>query len=72
MEQFLKEIVDCLERGEAVRLSSFGNFVVRKKSPRTGRNLKTGKPVPISARRVAMFMPSPTLKQLVKAAGEPS
>jgi integration host factor subunit alpha len=58
----LKEIADCLERGETVKLSSFGSFVVRKKGQRMGRNPRTGKEVPISARRVMVFKPSDTLK----------
>ena len=47
----LKEITDALTRGEPVKLSSFGIFVVRQKNKRLGRNPKTGKAVPISARR---------------------
>ena len=43
VELVLKEITDCLERGETVKLSSFGSFVVRKKGQRIGRNPKTGK-----------------------------
>ena len=50
VELVLKEITDCLERGETVKLSSFGSFVVRKKGQRIGRNPKTGKEVPISPR----------------------
>src|SRR5947208_12435267 len=45
VEMVLKEITDCLERGETVKLSSFGSFVVRKKGQRIGRNPKTGKEV---------------------------
>ena len=62
VELVLKEIADCLERGETVKLSSFGSFVVRKKGQRIGRNPKTGKEVPISARRVMVFKPSTVLK----------
>src|SRR5256885_6374898 len=58
VELVLKEITDCLERGETVKLSSFGSFVVRKKGQRIGRNPKTGKEVPISPRRVMVFKPS--------------
>jgi integration host factor subunit alpha len=61
----LKEIADCLERGETVKLSSFGSFVVRKKGQRIGRNPKTGKEVPISPRRVMVFKPSDLLKQQI-------
>ena len=57
VELLLKEITDCLERGEAVKLSSFGSFVVRKKGQRIGRNPKTGTEVPISPRRVLVFKP---------------
>jgi integration host factor subunit alpha len=65
VELVLKEIADCLERGETVKLSSFGSFVVRKKGERIGRNPKTGKEVPISARRVTVFKPSPIFKQRI-------
>src|SRR5215813_6191347 len=66
-ELVLKEITDCLERGEPVKLSSFGSFVVRKKGQRIGRNPKTGTEVPISPRRVMVFKPSEILKQRIKA-----
>ena len=61
----LKEITDCLERGETVKLSSFGSFVVRKKGQRMGRNPNTGKEVPIPPRRVMVFKPSDLLKQQI-------
>ena len=61
-EQVLTEICDTLERGENVKLSGFGNFVVREKGERTGRNPKTGVEVPIEPRRVVTFTPSPNLK----------
>ena len=57
VELVLEEITDCLVRGETVKLSSFGSFVVRKKGQRIGRNPKTGKEVPISPRRVMVFKP---------------
>jgi integration host factor subunit alpha len=60
-ELVLEQIAECLERGERVKLSSFGSFVVRKKGPRTGRNPKTGDEVPISPRRVLAFKPSAIL-----------
>src|ERR1700681_2578306 len=63
VELVLKEITDCLERGETVKLSSFGSFVVRSKGPRTGRNPKTGVEVPITPRRVLVFKPSGTLRE---------
>jgi integration host factor subunit alpha len=64
----LKEITDCLERGETVKLSSFGLFVVRKKGQRMGRNPRTGEEAPISPRRVVVFKPSAILKQRINAA----
>src|SRR5438105_517220 len=67
VEVTLQEITDCLERGETVKLSSFGSFVVRKKGQRIGRNPKTGKEVPISPRRVMVFKPSALLKTRIKA-----
>ena len=67
VELVLKEITDCIERGETVKLSSFGSFVVRKKGQRIGRNPKTGTEVPISPRRVMVFKPSAILKQHINA-----
>jgi integration host factor subunit alpha len=61
VELVFKEITDCLERGETVKLSSFGSFVVRSKGARTGRNPKTGVEVPIAPRRVMVFKASDTL-----------
>jgi integration host factor subunit alpha len=64
-EQVLTEICDTLERGENVKLSGFGNFVVRNKGERLGRNPKTGEEVPIEPRRVVTFTPSHKLKDHV-------
>ena len=68
VELVLKEISNCLERGETVKLSSFGSFVVRQKGQRVGRNPKTGKEVPISPRRVMVFKPSAILKNRINGA----
>lgn len=65
VELVLKEITDSLEKGETVKLSSFGSFIVRKKKHRIGRNPKTGTEVPISPRRVVVFKPSAILKQRI-------
>ena len=65
VELVLEEISDCIERGETVKLSSFGSFVVREKRQRVGRNPKTGKQAVISARRVLVFKPSAVLKQRI-------
>jgi integration host factor subunit alpha len=63
LELVLKEITDCLERGETVKLSSFGSFVVRNKGPRPGRNPKTGVAVPIPPQRAIVFKASTTLRE---------
>ena len=65
VELVLKEITDCLENGETVKLSSFGSFMVRKKGQRIGRNPNTGTKVPISPRRAMVFKPSAILKQRI-------
>ncbi len=65
VEIFFDEIRLALIHGHEVKLSGFGSFQVRDKSPRPGRNPKTGEIVPISARRVVTFHPSQKLKQLV-------
>ncbi|HEY8567341.1 MAG TPA: integration host factor subunit alpha [Beijerinckiaceae bacterium] len=62
VESVLSEICGCLARGETVKLSSFGSFVVRDKGQRVGRNPKTGIEVPIEPRRVMVFKPSNVLK----------
>ena len=63
VELVFKEITDCLERGETVKLSSFGSFIVRTKGPRVGRNPKTGIEVPIARRQVVVFKASDTLRK---------
>lgn len=65
VELFLDEICDALSRGENVKLSSFGTFVVRSKGERIGRNPKTGVEVPITPRRVMVFKPSNKLKSRI-------
>jgi integration host factor subunit alpha len=62
VEDVLGEISDTLAAGEDVKLSGFGNFVVRSKAERVGRNPKTGVEVPIEQRRVMVFKPSLNLK----------
>lgn len=59
---FFAIIKNTLANGENVKLSSFGNFVVKKKSARPGRNPKTGEKVSISARKVVTFKAGPKLK----------
>ncbi len=53
---------ETLERGEKIKISGFGNFVVRQKRPRIGRNPQTGEEIEITARRVLTFRPSQVLK----------
>ena len=62
VEQFFEEIRICLENNEQVKLSGFGNFDLRDKRQRPGRNPKTGEEIPISARRVVTFKPGQKLK----------
>ena len=67
VEAFFEEIRGALERGESVKLSGFGNFQLRDKPQRPGRNPKTGEEIPISARRVVTFRPGQKLKARVEA-----
>jgi integration host factor subunit alpha len=70
VETVLDEISDALIRGEDVKLSSFGSFLVRHKNGRVGRNPKTGEEVPIEPRRVLSFRASHVLKDKInKMAG---
>jgi integration host factor subunit alpha len=62
VEVFFEEIRETLESGEQVKLSGFGNFDLRVKSERPGRNPKTGEDIPISARKVVTFRPGQKLK----------
>mgnify|MGYP000042837636 CR=1 FL=1 len=72
VETFFDEIRDALERGESVKLSGFGNFQLRDKPQRPGRNPKTGEEIPISARRVVTFHASQKLKAMVDGVSTPS
>jgi len=65
VESVLDEICTSVVKGESVKLSSFGSFLVRSKNERIGRNPKTGEEVPILPRRVMVFKPSNVLKQAV-------
>lgn len=67
VETFFDEIRNALERGESVKLSGFGNFQLRDKPQRPGRNPKTGEEIPITARRVVTFHASQKLKAMVEA-----
>ena len=65
VEMFFEEVRAALESGENVKLSGFGNFELRDKSERPGRNPKTGEEIPITARRVVTFRPGQKLKARV-------
>lgn len=63
LDMILEEISKALEKGDTVKLSSFGSFAVRNKKMRMGRNPKTGVEVPITPRRILSFHPSHILKK---------
>jgi integration host factor subunit alpha len=67
VEMFYSEISQALENNDPVKLSGFGNFELRDKSSRPGRNPKTGEEIPISARRVVTFKPGQKLKARVES-----
>ena len=68
VESFFEEIRVALEEGDSVKLSGFGNFQLRDKPQRPGRNPKTGEEIPITARRVVTFHASQKLKSDVELA----
>jgi len=65
VDAVLDEIAGALAKGESVKISSFGSFLVRMKGERVGRNPKTGDEVPIKPRRVLVFRASHVLKERV-------
>lgn len=65
VEAVFETMKDVLSHGDKVKISGFGNFVVREKKERIGRNPQTGDPIPISARRVLTFKPSQVLKNVL-------
>ncbi|BFU59894.1 MULTISPECIES: integration host factor subunit alpha [Rodentibacter] len=66
VDDFFEEIRLSLESGDDVKLSGFGNFELRDKSSRPGRNPKTGESIPVSARRVVAFKPGQKLRARVE------
>jgi len=66
VEMFFEEVRGALENGRQVKLSGFGNFNLRDKKERPGRNPKTGEEIPITARRVVTFHPGQKLKARVE------
>ena len=71
VDAYFEIIRQALESGENVKLSGFGNFQLREKNQRPGRNPKTGEEIPISARRVVTFRPGQKLRARVEAYVEP-
>jgi integration host factor subunit alpha len=67
VDAYFETIRGALEEGENVKLSGFGNFQLREKKQRPGRNPKTGEEIPISARRVVTFRPGQKLRSRVEA-----
>ncbi|MBW2039092.1 MAG: integration host factor subunit alpha [Deltaproteobacteria bacterium] len=67
VEMVFEIIKETLEQGEKIKVSGFGNFVVKEKRARKGRNPQTGKEIEISERKVLTFKPSQALKRLLNA-----
>jgi len=66
VDLFFESIRSNLATGKSVKLVGFGSFILRNKNQRPGRNLHTGETVPISARRVVIFRPSPKLRDRIE------
>ncbi|MEK8045888.1 integration host factor subunit alpha [Ideonella margarita] len=71
VEAFFDIVNDTLVAGEDVKLSGFGNFAIRRKAPRPGRNPRTGESIPIKARNVVTFHASHKLKAVVQGDAPP-
>ena len=71
VDSLIEELMESLAVAEQVKLSGFGNFELRDKNERPGRNPKTGESVPVSARRVVTFKAGPQLKARVEAYAGP-
>ncbi|HSD16060.1 MAG TPA: integration host factor subunit alpha [Thermomonas sp.] len=67
VDAFFDALREALEQGRQIKLSGFGNFDLRRKKQRPGRNPKTGQQIPISARTVVTFRPGQKLKERVEA-----
>ena len=66
VDAFFDLIVESLVQGDDVKISGFGNFQIRTKAPRPGRNPRTGEAIPIGARRVVTFHASHKLKEQIQ------
>jgi integration host factor subunit alpha len=69
VESIFEVIKGRLEKGEKVKVSGFGNFVINEKRPRKGRNPQTGEEIIITGRRVLTFKPSQVLKRTINVSG---
>ena len=69
-EEFFETIREYLADGESVRLSGYGNFILRDKPQRPGRNPKTGVEIPVIARRVVTFKPGLKLKKRIESSAQ--
>ncbi len=69
LDYFFEEIMNSLEQGNNVKLSGFGNFILRDKPARPGRNPKTGEDIPVEARRVVTFKSGLKLKTKIEERG---
>jgi integration host factor subunit alpha len=65
LETILETIKKTLETAETVKVTGFGSFIVKEKNSRKGRNLQTGEPITITARKILTFKPSPVLKSRI-------
>ena len=65
VDNFFNKMKDALVEGESIKLVHFGTFTVRDKSPRTGRNPRTGEPITITKRQAVSFRPSKKLREQV-------
>jgi len=72
VDLFFEELRSTLEKGEEIKLSGFGNFQLRDKNERPGRNPRTGEVIPVTARRVVTFRAGQKLKTVVEAYEGPS
>jgi len=72
VELVFETLKTTLSQGQKIKISGFGNFVVREKRSRIGRNPQTGQTIEISARRVLNFRPSQVLRSEVKASLDPN
>ena len=66
IDAFFDLVINSLVDGDDVKITGFGNFQIRTKAPRPGRNPRTGEPIPIDARRVVTFHASQKLKELIQ------